>query len=72
MTDDAKEGFNNVVLEAGAAGLAVVATDVIGCREAVQDGVTGLLVLSENVAALTTGMQKRENVLRKNLQAGAF
>lgn len=37
------EGFSNAILEYMAAGLAVVATDVGGNREAVVDGVTGFL-----------------------------
>jgi len=39
-----EEGFSNVILEAMAAGLPVVATDVGGNREAVMNGVTGWLV----------------------------
>ncbi|HLI13652.1 MAG TPA: glycosyltransferase [Alphaproteobacteria bacterium] len=39
-----EEGFSNAVLEAMAAGLPVVATDVGGNREAVIDGVTGIIV----------------------------
>ncbi|MHB1047638.1 MAG: glycosyltransferase [Thermoanaerobaculia bacterium] len=39
-----EEGFSNAILEAMAAGLPVVATDVGGNREAVRDGVTGCLV----------------------------
>jgi glycosyltransferase involved in cell wall biosynthesis len=38
------EGFPNSVLEAAAAGLAIVATDAGGTREFVRDRVTGLLV----------------------------
>jgi glycosyltransferase involved in cell wall biosynthesis len=39
-----EEGFSNTILEAMAAGKAVVATAVGGIPEAVEDGVTGLLV----------------------------
>jgi glycosyltransferase involved in cell wall biosynthesis len=39
-----EEGFSNAILEAMAAGMAVVACDVGGNREAVEDGMTGLLV----------------------------
>lgn len=38
------EGLPNVVIEAAAAGCAIVATDAGGTREVVEDGVTGLLV----------------------------
>jgi glycosyltransferase involved in cell wall biosynthesis len=46
------EGMPNVVLEAMAAGLPVVATDVDGTREAVLDRQTGLLVPPADAAAL--------------------
>lgn len=46
------EGFSNAILEAMASGLPVVATDVGGNAEAVQEGITGLVVPAENVAAL--------------------
>jgi len=46
------EGLPNAVLEYMAAGLAVVATDVGGVGEAVERGVTGLLVPPKDEAAL--------------------
>jgi glycosyltransferase involved in cell wall biosynthesis len=46
------ESFPYSILEAMAAGLAVVATDVGGCGEAVEHGVTGLLVPPRDPAAL--------------------
>ena len=46
------EGLPNAVLEAMAAGAAVVATDVGGNAEAVEDGVTGLLVPPRDAQAL--------------------
>ncbi len=39
-----REGFPFSIMEASASSLSVVATDVRGCREAVEDGVTGILV----------------------------
>lgn len=46
------EGLSNVVLEAMAAGVPVVATCVGGTPEMVEDGVTGLLVPPRDAAAL--------------------
>jgi glycosyltransferase involved in cell wall biosynthesis len=47
------EGFSNAIIEAMAASLPVVATDVGGNAEAVKDGVSGFIVPSEDVAALS-------------------
>jgi glycosyltransferase involved in cell wall biosynthesis len=47
-----REGMPKALLEAAAAGCAVVTTNVTGCREAVDAGVTGDLVPARNVEAL--------------------
>ena len=44
------EGFGLVLLEAGAAGTAMIGTDNCGVADAVEDGVTGLVVSQKNVA----------------------
>ncbi len=46
------EGTPVALIEAAAAGIAAVATDVGGVRDVVEDGVTGLLVPSEDADAL--------------------
>jgi glycosyltransferase involved in cell wall biosynthesis len=51
-----EEGFSNVILEAMAAGLPVVATAVGGNPEAVVDGVTGWLVPPRQPGALAAGI----------------
>lgn len=50
------EGFSNAILEAMAASLPVVATDVGGNAEAVRSGMTGLIVPPENAEALARAM----------------
>lgn len=51
-----REGFPNVLLEAGAMGLPVVATEVDGCVDAVVHGETGVLVPARDAAALGAGI----------------
>ena len=46
------EGFGRVLVEAGAAGLPVVATATAGAREIVEEGRTGILVPIEDASAL--------------------
>lgn len=53
-----EEGFSNAILEAMAAGAPVIATDVGGNREAVVDGVTGLIVAPRDVAALADALSR--------------
>jgi glycosyltransferase involved in cell wall biosynthesis len=52
------EGFSNAIVEAMAASLPVVATDVGGNAEAVQDGVSGLIVPSEDTKALAVAITR--------------
>ncbi|MDE3168441.1 MAG: glycosyltransferase family 4 protein [Acidobacteriota bacterium] len=67
------EAFPRSVLEAMRAGLPVVATDTGGVAEAVEGGVTGLLVPPEDVGALTAALDSliADAALRARLgQAG--
>ncbi len=47
------EGMSNVLLEGAATGRALITSDVPGCREAVEDGVSGYLCPARDVEALT-------------------
>jgi glycosyltransferase involved in cell wall biosynthesis len=51
------EGFSNAIIEAMAASLPVVATDVGGNAEAVQAGVTGFIVPPNDPAALSAAIE---------------
>jgi glycosyltransferase involved in cell wall biosynthesis len=63
------EGMPNVLMEASAAGVPVVATDVGGVREVVEDGRTGFVVSPGNVEALTDRLRVlfREGALRASM-----
>lgn len=52
-----REGFPNVVLEAGAMGLPSVVTDINGSREIIEDGNNGLVVPPHDAQALYTAMK---------------
>jgi glycosyltransferase involved in cell wall biosynthesis len=51
------EGMPNVVLEAMAAGLCVITTDVEGIPELIQDGVNGIVVPVESAARLAKAIE---------------
>ena len=51
-----REGLPKVLLEASAAGRAMIASDIAGCREVVTPGVTGLLVPPRAIRPLVKAM----------------
>lgn len=56
------EGMSNVLLEAAAIGRPVITSDIPGCREAVDDGKTGILVEVKNSDKLYEAMKKILNL----------
>ncbi len=52
-----REGFPNVVLEAGAFALPSIVTDINGSREIITNGDNGLIIPPQNIEALTKAMQ---------------
>ena len=46
------EGMSNVLQEAAAAGRPVLASDISGCREIVEDGISGIAFLPRDAASL--------------------
>lgn len=64
-----RDGLPNVLMEAQAMGLAVLSTRVSAVPEAVEDGVTGVLVEPRDVAGLAAALTRlaRDPVLRRRL-----
>ena len=52
-----REGFPNVVLEAGAMGLPSIVTDINGSREIIEEGKNGIIIPSKNTDALYSTMK---------------
>jgi len=66
-----REGLPKALIEACAAGRAIVTTDVPGCREVVTDGVNGLLAKPRDVVSLAAALRTllRDPELRARLGA---
>lgn len=56
------EGMSNVLLEAAASGRPVITTDRAGCRETLDDGVTGFLVPIKDEKAVLEAVKKILNM----------
>ena len=52
------EGMSNVILEAAASGRPVITTDHPGCREGVDDGITGFIVPVNDTDALVKAIER--------------
>ncbi len=52
-----REGFPKVLMEAASCGLPTITTDVPGCRDAIVDQITGILVPVKNSNALANALQ---------------
>ena len=65
------EGVPRVLIEAAACARACVTTDTPGCREIVRDGVNGLLVPANDIAALTQAVQHLIDNPAKRMKMGA-
>ena len=53
-----REGLPKSLIEAAACGRAVITTDVPGCRDAIINGQTGLLVPVKNATALADAVRQ--------------
>lgn len=56
------EGMSNVNLESAANGRPVITTNVPGCKETVDDGISGILVETKNTESLFCGIERFINL----------
>lgn len=63
------EGMSNVLLEAAAVGRPVITSDIPGCREAVDDGKTGLLCKCKDADGLYEKMRRMADASSDERQA---
>jgi glycosyltransferase involved in cell wall biosynthesis len=68
-----REGFPNVVMQAGAMELPCIVTDINGCNEIIEDGVNGLIIPPKNKEHLQEKMQLmlENSELRNHLKQNA-
>ena len=68
-----REGFSNVVMQAGAMGLPSIVTDINGCNEIIVDGENGIIIPSKNTFALKYAMEQmmQDSVLFQKLKQNA-
>lgn len=65
-----REGFPNVVIEAGAMGLPSIVTDINGSREIIKDGINGTIIPSKDTETLYNAMKAFILNKDKTLQMG--
>ena len=66
-----REGFPRAAMEASAMGLPVIATDIRGCRQVVDDGVTGVLIPVKDAAGLESALRLLLNDSARRHSMGA-
>lgn len=68
-----REGFPNVVMQAGAMGLPAIVTDINGCNEIIEEDINGTIIVAKNAALLKEKMELflTDGNLIKRLQGNA-
>ena len=66
-----REGFPRTPMEAAAMGIPVIATNIRGCRQAVDDGVTGMLVAPRDASALAAAVRVLADAPERRRELGA-
>lgn len=69
-----REGFGTVIIDAAATGIPSIGSDIYGIRDAIVDGVTGLLHKPGDIAAIKDSMLKlaTDNLLRRKMGMAAL
>ena len=73
-----REGFPNVLLEAGSYNIPIVASNINGCNEVVENGVNGLLFENKNIEALVDSINifmtndEFYNSVKENIRSTIF
>ncbi len=52
-----REGFGLVNIEANSVGVPVITTDIMGCRDSIEDGVTGFFIPVGNINELVNKIE---------------
>jgi glycosyltransferase involved in cell wall biosynthesis len=68
-----REGFPNVMMQAGAMGLPIIATDINGCNEIISHGKNGILIPKKDISAVEKAMltMLNDENLYKELRSNA-
>lgn len=68
-----REGFPNVVMQAGAMGLPSIVTDINGCNEIVIEGENGIIIPAKDEQAIFNAMEKmlKDSALLKKMKQNA-
>ncbi len=68
-----REGFPNVVMQAGAMGLPSIVTNINGCNEIIEEGINGTIVPVRDTTTLCAKMRKMvlDEIWRKTLAGNA-
>ncbi len=67
-----REGFPNVVMQAGAMGLPAIVTNINGCNEIIVDGKNGIIVSTKNSKELLVAMEQLRDNERLKTNASIY
>ena len=64
-----REGFGTVIIESASCGIPAIGTRIYGLKDAIEDGITGLLVGVKEIESLKHAMERllQDHVMRKKM-----